>query len=192
MADISTAMQAKSDQLNSVDIIGCEPVITVERVVVKQGDQPVSIFYHGCNNRPFKPSKGMLRIIAAAWGVESDSWIGKSMQIFCEPSVMYAGKEVGGIRIRAMSDIQKQGIKTTLTIARNKREPYTIKYLDMSRPAYPDDKFNSAFESMSNAMQAGKMTLEQVVAQCQKTGDLSPEQLKKLTDAAPVSIDEED
>jgi hypothetical protein len=28
MADISQAMQAKSDQLNAVDIMGVEPVIT--------------------------------------------------------------------------------------------------------------------------------------------------------------------
>lgn len=192
MADITQAMQAKSDQLNAVDIMGCEPVITIDRVDVKAGEQPVAVHYHGCNGRPWKPSKGMLRILAAGWGVESQNWIGKSVQIYCDPSVKYAGKEVGGIRIGAMSDIQTTGLKATLTISRQKREPYPVKCLDMQRPQYPSDKFESAFDAMVKTMQDGKMTLQQIIARCQKTGDLTESQMKRLSDAAPVEIDDHD
>ena len=191
MADISFAMQAKSDQLNAVDIMGVEPVITIRDVQVRNGEQPVWVFYHGDNNRPWKPSKGMIRILAAGWGTESQNWIGKSIQIYCEPGVTYGGKEVGGVRIRAMSDIDKRGIKATLTISRQKREPYPVKFLDMKRPQYPSDKFESTFDAMVKTMQDGKMTLQQIIARCQKTGDLTEEQMQRLSDAAPVEIEDE-
>jgi hypothetical protein len=47
---------------------------------------------------------------------------------------------------------------------------------------------------MVKAMAEGKMTLQQIVAQCQKTGQLTPEQLAQLEAAAPVEVthDEED
>lgn len=189
MADVSIAMQAKSDQLNAVDIMGVEPVITIRDVQVRNGDQPVWVFYHGDNNRPWKPSKSMIRILASGWGTESSSWVGKSVQIFMEPSVRYAGQEVGGIRIRAMSDIPQKGINATITISRTKREPYPVKFLNMERPKYPDEQFNSNFDSMVEAMQNGKMTLQQVIAQCQKTGDLTEDQTKRLTESAPLEID---
>lgn len=191
MADVTMAMQAKSDQLNAVDIMGVEPVITIRDVQVRSGDQPVSIFFHGDNNRPWKPSKGMVRILAAGWGTESQNWIGKSVQIYMEPSVRYAGQEVGGIRIRAMSDIDQRGIKATLTISKQKREPYPVRFLSMERPQYPTEKFESGFDAMAKAMEEGKMTLQQVIARCQKTGDLTEEQLKRLSDAAPLEVESE-
>lgn len=194
MADVSMAMQAKSDQLNSVDIMGCEPVITIREVKVfpTAQAQKVWIYYHGDNNRPWKPSVGMTRFIAANWGTESDNWIGKSVKIFMEPTVVYAGKEVGGIHIRAMSDINERGFRGTLVINRQKRVPFHIEYLDMSRPEYPEDKFNAGFDAMAAAMENKQMTLQQVIARCQQTGDLTESQLQRLTEAAPIEIDEED
>ncbi len=192
MADISIAMQAKSDQLNAADIMGCEPVLVIRDVQVRQGDQPVWVYYHGDNNRPWKPSKGMIRILAAGWGTNSDNWIGKGVQVFMEPSVRYAGKEVGGIRVRAMTDIPQRGLNATITISRTKREPYKVQFLSMDRPQYPAEHFESSFNAMVQAMQDGKMTLEQIIARCQKTGDLTEEQLKRLSDAAPVPMDQDD
>lgn len=191
MADVSFAMEAKSDQLNAVDIMGAEPVIQIREVRVQQGEQPVSIYYHGDNGRPWKPSKGMVRILAAAWGRESAEWIGKAAQIYMDPDVMYAGEKVGGIRIKALSDIPEKGLRCTLTINRKKREPYLVAWLDTSRPAYPEDKFAQALPAMGQAMQDGKMSLEQVIARCQKTGDLTADQLQRLEAEAPVHVDDE-
>src|SRR5690606_41581814 len=102
------------------------------------------------------------------------------------------GQEVGGIRIRALSDIDPRGLTFALTISRQKREPYVVPLLDVSTNTYPDDKFNAGLQAMTDAMQSGKMTLQQVIAQCQKTGSLTAEQLAKLEAAAPVVIDEHD
>lgn len=184
MSDISFALEAKSNQLNAVDL-GGEMVITIRDVKVQKTDQPVWIYFHGDNNRPWKPSKGILRILATGWGKDSSQWIGKSAKIFCNPSVTWAGKEVGGIQVSAMSDIPSHGIKTILRSARTKTEPYKVDYLDMRRPVYPAEQFEQAFGAMVAAMESGKMTLQQVIAHCQKTGDLTPEQLKRLEEKEP-------
>ena len=189
MTDVSFAMQAKSDQLNAMDIAGYEPVITIRDVQVKQGDQPVSVFYHGDNGRPWKPSKGMIRILAAAWGRDSSAWVGKSAQIYCDPDVMYAGQKIGGVRIRALSDINPQGMTFMLTINQQKRTPYPVSFLRMERPTYPQEKFDAGFNAMVGKMQSGEMTLAQIVARCQQTGDLTEDQYKKLEQAAPVEAD---
>lgn len=192
MTDVGFALEAKSDQLNAVDIMGAEPVIRIRDVKVKQGDQPVSVYFDGDNNRPWKPSKGMLRILAGAWGRDSQQWIGRYAQLYFEPTVMYAGKEVGGVRIKALSDIDARGLNFSLTINRQKREPYRVPLLEVKTDEYPADRFEKALPAMAKKMQEGEMTLPQVVAQCQKTGQLTNEQLKRLEEVAPVEIQDHD
>lgn len=192
MTDISFALEAKSNQLNAIDIMGCNRVIKIREVRVTKSDQPVAVYFDGDNNRPWFPSKGMRRILAGAWGQESDNWIGKFAELYFEPSVMYAGKEVGGIRIKALSDIDQRGLQFSLTINRQKREPYHVPLLSVVVAEYPDDKFKKALPAMAAKMESHEMTLQQVIAQCQKTGQLTQEQVKQLEAAAPVEINDED
>ena len=106
MADITATLQAKSNQLNASDLIGGPATVTVERVDVNVGaEQPVSVHLEGMKGRPYKPSKGMRRILADVWGKESDGWIGKRMTLWRNPDVPWAGVKVGGIWITAMSDM---------------------------------------------------------------------------------------
>lgn len=192
MSDVGFALEAKSDQLNALDIVGAEPVIRIRDVKVQKTDQPVSVFFDGDNGRPWKPSKGMLRVLAGAWGRESSEWIGKRARIFYEPTVKYAGQDVGGIRIRALSDIDARGLSFSLRISQKKTEPYHVPLLVVEEKPYPADRFAKALPVMAEKMAAGEMTLQQVIAQCQKTGVLSEEQLKRLEAAAPVVIHEND
>lgn len=192
MTDVGFALEAKSDQLNAVDIMGVEPVIRIREVKVRQGDQPVSVYFDGDHGRPWKPSKGMLRILAGAWGRDSSAWVGKYAQVYFEPSVKYAGKEVGGIRIRALSDIDQRGLSFALRISQKQTEPYHVPLLQVQSNEYPADKFAKALPVMAEKMKNGEMTLQQVIAQCQKTGQLSGEQLKQLEEVAPVEIHEDD
>lgn len=192
MSDIGFALEAKSDQLNYDDIADTEIVITIAEVRVRKGDQPVWVYFHGCNNRPWKPSKGMLRLIATAWGRDSSQWVGKSIKLYGDKSVKWAGKEIGGIRIRALSHISTNGISAMLTVARGRRNEFKVQYLDMTRPTYDQAKFDAALPAMVEQISEGKMSIEQVVARCQKTGDLTPEQLSALEGAIPVNINEEE
>lgn len=191
MADISQFTQAKSDQLNAVDIMGCEPIFKIRDVQVRQGDQPVWVYYEGDNNKPWKPSLGMRRILQAGWGSETDNWIGKSVQVLMNPDVIYAGKKVGGVEVKAMSDIPTNGLMCTKAVSKQKREPYPVAWLDTRRPEYPQAQFEKGLPTMVQWLQEGK-TVEQIIAQCQKTGDLTQDQIKTLQEAAPVHADFEE
>lgn len=192
MSDIGFALEAKSDQLNYDDIADTEIVITISEVRVRKGDQPVWVYFHGCNNRPWKPSKGMLRLLATAWGRDSSQWVGKSAKLYGDQTVKWAGKEIGGIRIRALSDISQNGISAMIAVARGRRNEFKVEFLNMQRPVYPQDKFDAALPTMIKKISAGEMSIEQVVSQCQQTGDLTESQLKQLESSIPVNINEEE
>jgi len=192
MADVSFAIEAKSDQLNALDIVGAEPVIRIRDVKVqKTPQQPVSVFFDGDNGRPWKPCKGMLRVLAGAWGRDSAAWVGKRVRIYYESTVTWAGAEVGGIRIRELSDIPERGLAFSLRVNQKKTIPYHVPLLVVEEKPYPADRFEKALPAMGEKMRAGEMTLQQVIAQCQKTGVLTAEQLKRLESLAPVEIEEE-
>lgn len=193
MANFMQTLEAKSDQLNATDIMGIDLVIRIrDAQLTNSKEQPLSIYFDGDNNRPWKPSKGMRRVLAAGWGADTDNLIGKSVKVYFDPSVKYAGKEVGGIRIKAMSDIDKRGIVVVEAINRQQRVPVHVEYLDTTQPDYPADKFKAALPVMAEKMKTGAMTLQQVIAKCQQTGKLSAEQLQQLEAVAPVVVEQED
>ncbi len=190
MANFMQTLEAKSDQLNATDIMGIDLIIRIrDAQLTGSKEQPLNVYFEGDNNRPWKPSKGMRRVLAAGWGAETENLIGKSVKLHFDASVKYAGKEVGGIRIKAMSDIDKRGIVVVEAINRQQRVPLHIEYLDTAQPAYPSDKFNAALPAMASKMQKGEMTLQQVIAKCQQTGRLSAEQLAQLEAVAPVVVE---
>ena len=87
-------------------MIGGPVIVKVIEVISRGGDQPVSIRIDG-GLQPFKPCLSMRRVLAKLWGVESDNWIGKSMVLFNDPTVIWAGKPEGGIRISHLEGITK-------------------------------------------------------------------------------------
>ena len=125
MLDITQTTQAKSDQLNAVDLVGAPKTITVTKVSLVEGDQPVTINYRGDEGKPYKPCKGMRRALVAAWGKDGESYVGRSMTLVCNPDVTWAGSAVGGIQISHMSDID-QAVKFPLALNRQKKVMYTI------------------------------------------------------------------
>jgi hypothetical protein len=193
MTDVSFAMEAKSDQLNAMDLAG-DRIIQIRNVSVSdkpQQPQPVSIYFEGDNNKPWKPSKGMIRVIARAWGTDSKNWIGHLAAIYNDPEVMWGGEKVGGIRIKALSGIDKGGMKVPLALNKQKRIVLNIAYLEpLGRPQYPSEQFEKAFPIMVSKMESGEMSLQAIFSQLQKTGDLTAEQTKRLEQAAPIEHDE--
>ena len=103
--DISPHIVAKSDQLNADDLVGGPITVRIERVSRGDSDQPVAVHLSG-GHQPWKPCKTMLRVMASAWGTRTGVWVGRSVRLFRDPSVLWAGKEVGGIRIEALSHIE--------------------------------------------------------------------------------------
>jgi len=63
MANVKQAMQSKSDQLNYVDVGNGSLIALIESVHVTNSDQqPITINFAGCNGKPYKPNKGMIRV----------------------------------------------------------------------------------------------------------------------------------
>jgi len=177
--DVSAALQAKSTQLNALDL-GGETVVTVTAVKVTNTDQPVTVNFQGDNGKPWMPSLGMRRVLAECWGKDSSQWVGRSACIYCDPSVKWAGKEAGGIRIKALSHIDKKGHKTILRESRQKTVPYLVEYLEPpAAPMYPNDQFETALPQMLEAIKNG-WTLEQIIAECSSVGQLTELQLARL------------
>jgi len=131
VANVSQTVLAKSDQLNFDDFSGNKKVILITDVKVKIGDQPISVSYDGHNGKPWKPSLGMRRLLIEAYGEESDNWIGKSVELYGDATVKWAGAEIGGIRISALSDIDKSGLTAFIALSRGKRRKATIPFLDV-------------------------------------------------------------
>jgi len=121
--DLSSTVVAKSDQLNADELI--DPItITVTRVdKVTAKDQPVHI--HAVGIQPYKPCLTMRRMLIAAWGKYKDEWVGRSMVLYCDPEVMWAGKEQGGVRVSHVSHISEP-VSKMLAVTRGRKKLFTL------------------------------------------------------------------
>lgn len=129
MNDMAIAIVPRSDQLNSDDLIAGPITIKVTEVTIRGGqEQPVSIHYEGDNGKPYKSCKSMNRLLVAAWGADASKYVGRSMTLYRDPSVKWAGMEVGGIRISHLSDISAP-LTLALTATKGSRKPYTVQPL---------------------------------------------------------------
>lgn len=129
MADITATLKAKSDQLNAADLIGGPATVTVERVDVNvNADQPVAMHLTGMQGRPYKPSKGMRRVLAEGWGPETDAWVGKSLTLYRNPDVLWAGEKAGGIEVAAMSGLSGP-LSTSVRVNRKSARKHTVQPL---------------------------------------------------------------
>jgi hypothetical protein len=108
VVDLTDTIKSKSSQLNADEFFNnITKIITVRKVVKSEGDQPTAIFFDGDDNKPYKPCLTMRRALMECWGNESDNYLGKSIELYRDSSVTWGGDAVGGIRIKAVSHIDK-------------------------------------------------------------------------------------
>jgi hypothetical protein len=132
MNDMTAVITPKSDQLNSDDLIAGPMTITITGVSIRPGgEQPVAISFTGDNNKPWKPCKSMSRLLVACWGPDASKYVGRSATLYREPTVKWAGIEVGGIRVSHLSDIDGK-ITMALTATKGSRKPYTVHPLNVA------------------------------------------------------------
>lgn len=155
--DLRSTIVPKGDQLNSEQLLGGPLVITVTDVKVGAGDeQPVSVFYALDPQRPFKPCKTMRKLLIHAWGVDGTQWVGKSLELFNEPSIKFGGETVGGIRISRMSGINPKGIEVSLTATRGRKALHKV------MPLKSSPELVAALEAIESA--TNKASLEKAKA----------------------------
>jgi len=132
--DISSTLAPKSNQLNSDDLIAGPRTITITNVVAGNAEQPVAVHYDGDQGKPWYPSKGMRRVLVAAWGPDASQYIGRGVTLFRNPEVTYGGIQVGGIQISHLSGLDGP-LSIALTMNRQKRTPYKVQPLTTPAPA---------------------------------------------------------
>lgn len=133
MNDMSATIVAKSDQINAADLIGTTRTITIKEVRIKDGDdQPVTILFEG-DKKAYRPCKGVRRLMVRVWSKDANKYIGQSMTLFEDPSVIWAGKPAGGIRVSHMTGLDEP-IVEMMRINRTTLKPYEILPLVMNAP----------------------------------------------------------
>ena len=133
MNDMSSTIVAKSDQINAADLVGITRTITIREVKIKPGDdQPVSVLIEG-DQKAFRPCKGVRRLMVRVWGPDASKYVGQSMTLFQDPTVTWAGKPEGGIRVSHMSGL-KDAIVEPMRTSRAATKPYKIEPLSQGAP----------------------------------------------------------
>lgn len=131
--DITETLAPKSDQMDAVDLLGGPMTFTIVEVTKGASDeQPIQVRLAEFA-RPWRPSKGMRRVLAACWTPHANEWTGRRLTLFCDPTVRFGGAEVGGIRISHMSDLTGPK-KVPLLITKGKSAMYTVAPLKEEAP----------------------------------------------------------
>ena len=169
--DISATVAPKSDQLNADDLIVGPRTILITAVKARastgQGDQPVAVHFEGDNGKPYLPCKSMRRVLLYVWGSNGNAYVGRSMTLFRDESVVFGGAAVGGIRISHMSEMQRS-VTLSLTASKASRKPYVVQPLVVAAPAKAAKKEATAEEKMTKALK----TLDTIVADIVSSEDV--------------------
>lgn len=137
--DITHALAPKSDQLDFADLDGSPPQVFTITTVSENGSeladqQPVNITLAEFP-RVWRPSKGMLRVLADNWTKDVKVWVGRQVELYGDQDVYFGKEKRGGTRISRLSHISSR--KTTLTNPRGGKSAYwTVEPLpDTPKPA---------------------------------------------------------
>lgn len=169
--DISKTIEPNSDQLNAEDFIAGAKTLTVTGVTQGTPEQPVNIQVAEYPNRAYRPNKTMRRVLAKLWGTDSQQWVGKHLTLYQDPSVRWAGKEVGGIRISHLEGLDKP-VNIALAAARGKKTTITIQPLQVA--AMPD--YGAQIASATTVEQLVEIHRAALAAEC-----LTDELMQQLT-----------
>ena len=159
--NLSKTIKPKTDQLNADDLIGGAMTIKIRDIKMLDSQiQPVSIFFDNDNNKPYKPSLGMRRVLVQLWGEDGSLYIGRKLTLFRDDNVKFGGEQVGGIRISHASHISEP-TRVLETTAKGKRKPITIDpIIEATKETFNEShpKWNAGIE----ALKGGKTTLAKV------------------------------
>ena len=136
MLDLTDTIIPKSDQLNADDLISGPRTFTIERVNRGSAEQPLNVYLAEVPGRPYRPSKSMRRVLVAAWGKDGETYTGRKLTLYRDPSVRFVSDEVGGIKISHLSQIERQ-MAISLTVKRGQKAPHKVAPLAANAPTSP-------------------------------------------------------
>jgi len=155
---------AKSDQLNAADITGGPITVTITGAEYGDIKQPWILPITG-GHQPWRPCKGMRRIMVAEWGDDPNDYSGKRVTLHRVEDVLYSGQEVGGVEILAMSGL-KAPKKFSVRVNRGKTKTVEVQPLTPSTPDTPSEIVDVPAEpTAEDKADIATMTAEIVAAQ---------------------------
>lgn len=104
--DITDALAPTSDQLDAIELAHPRTftIDTGSRLGKREGKVVAEIRLVGFD-RVWRPSKGMLDLLAACWTTDAKTWVGHRVTVYNDPDVMFGREKVGGIRVSHLSHI---------------------------------------------------------------------------------------
>jgi hypothetical protein len=176
--DISDTLAPKSDQLDAVDMAASGPrVFTVARVSKGDAEQPVNVHLAEFARGPWRPGKNQRRVLASCWGNDASAWVGRRVELYCDPTVMFGKEAVGGIKIKRLSDID--GPQTVpIIVSRGKGGSYTVQPL----AAAATDRDAGA----SGGAPAERSLADAIREQSAKFTDDERARLRQVCDSLPI------
>jgi len=132
--DLTDTIVPKSDQLNSNDLLTGPRTFTIKEVTSGNSEQPVNIHLVELPGRPYRPSKGMRRVLVAVWGKETDVYADRRLTLYRDASIKFGADEVGGIKISHLSHLD-QPVRISLTVTRGKFTKHVVEPLSDSTPS---------------------------------------------------------
>lgn len=196
--DFASTTQAKSDQMNAVDLVGGPVAYRITGIKMTGApDQPVSISVDG-HRQPWKPSKTFRRVLLLLWPETSpDEWVGRDVVLWCDPEIKWAGEKVGGIAISHASHISERKV-FALAESKSKRKTIIVDpFQPVDAPAqsanpvfWPDEAFAKQLTGAQAKIDSGEITAEQFIAKLEKKAPMTAGQKARVKPTpAPVAED---
>lgn len=120
--------EPRSDQWNGVDFLAGSRVFTIAGVRPGKAEQKYDIDLVEGEGRCWRPPLTVLRLLIKAWGNDSDTWIGRRVELYRDDNVTFGKDKVGGVRLAAMSHIDRP-LTITLPASRNKQDVHKVQPL---------------------------------------------------------------
>ena len=123
-------LDPNADQLSADHLLGGPRVVTIKSVKVyrdSRGKSRVELGLEGFDV-PYRPCLTMGRVLDKIWGGADAStrYIGRKMLLFNDTSVTFGDQRTGGVRIKALSHIDKRATAEGLTIKKGRKSSYSV------------------------------------------------------------------
>lgn len=119
--------EPRSDQWNADDFVGGARIFTIAGVKTGTAEQKYDIELAEGEGRSWRPPLTMLRLMIAAWGDESQQWVGRRVELYRDESIKFGPDAVGGIRIARMSHLPgDKRFSPLLTSSRGRRTRVSV------------------------------------------------------------------
>jgi hypothetical protein len=135
MPDITETLTPNTNQLNAEDLLAGSIVVQiVDAKLTGKSDQPVAVRLSG-DYKPWLPCLTMRRLLVRVIGsADTAEWVGLTVELYRDDKVTWGGDAVGGIRLRAISCIDKPQTHS-LAASDKSRKRWTVRPLKVATPA---------------------------------------------------------